>query len=83
MASSQWDRIECRRRTPRDVQLAGSVVADFANASLAFWNRTAVAAGKASQSVVVEPFDELGISLVNVGIEDCAEGGHGEALSSF
>ena len=70
-----------RHVSPGNVELAASVVADFADAGLALGNGTAVAAGGAAQAVVVEFFDEEGISLVNVGIEDCAEGRHGASTS--
>jgi hypothetical protein len=62
--------------SPGDVERAGAVVADFADAGLAFGNGAAVAAGKAADAVVGEFFVERGVRLANVAVEDVAEAGH-------
>ncbi len=64
--------------SPGNVERAAAVVADFADAGLAFGNGTAVAAGETADAVVVEFLVESGIGLANFAVEDVAEGGHGE-----
>jgi hypothetical protein len=62
--------------SPGDVECAAAVVADFADAGLAFGNGTAVSAGKAADAIVVEMFVEGGIGFSDSFVEDGAEGGH-------
>jgi hypothetical protein len=61
---------------PGDVESATAVVANFANAGLAFGNGAAVAAGKTADALVVEFFVERGVRFADSPIQDIAEGGH-------
>jgi len=69
--------------SPGNVEFAAAVVANFADTGLAFGNGATVTTGEAAQAVVLEIFDEMGIGLMNVIVEDCAESGHDKAISSF
>src|SRR5450631_130792 len=62
--------------SPRNVECAAAVVADFAHAGLAFGDRAAVTARETSDAVVVEFFVERGVGLANSLVQDVAEGGH-------
>jgi hypothetical protein len=50
---------------PRNIERAPAVEADFANAGLAFGNRTAVAARKTPDAVVVEFFVQRSVRLAD------------------
>jgi hypothetical protein len=69
--------------SPRNVESAATVVADFAYAGLAVRNGTAMAAGKAAHAIVVELLVEYGIGFADFAIENVAEGGHGKLLLVF
>jgi hypothetical protein len=64
--------------SPGDVENAAPVVANLADAGLAFGNRTAVAAGETADTVVVEFVVERRLGLTDSFVEDGAEGGHEE-----
>ena len=59
--------------SPGDVERAAAVVADFADTGLALGNGTTVAAGEATDAVVVKFFVERGIGLADSFVEDFAE----------
>jgi hypothetical protein len=61
---------------PRDIQFAAAVVADLADAGLAFRDGAGVSAGVAAEAVSVELLDQLGRSLADVRVEDVFECGH-------
>ena len=63
--------------SPGDIERAAAVVADFADAGLAFGNGTAMATGEAAHAIVVELLVKSGIGLANALVENGAEGGHG------
>jgi len=63
--------------SPGHVERAAAVVADFADAGLAFGDGTGMSAGEAADAIVVELFVERGIGFPNSFVEDGAEGGHG------
>ena len=67
--------------SPGDVELAAAVVADLADAGLAFGDGAAVAAGEAADAVVVELLVESCVGFADSLVEDGAEGGHGGLLS--
>jgi len=69
--------------SPRNVEGAAAVVADFADAGLAFGDGAAVTAGKTAEAVVVEFLVEGGVGLVDALIEDVAEGGQRKPLRVF
>jgi len=62
--------------SPGDIEGAAPVVANFAHPGLALGNRTAVAAGKTADALVIEFFVERRVRLANSAVEDIAEGGH-------
>jgi hypothetical protein len=59
------------------VESAAAVVADFANASLAFRDGAAMAAGKTAEAIVLELLVETRIGFANLLVEDGTKGGHG------
>src|SRR5271165_4002402 len=67
--------------SPGNVEGATAVVADFADAGLAFGDGAAVTAGKTADAIVIELFVEGGVGLMDSLIEDVAEGGHGRLLN--
>jgi hypothetical protein len=69
--------------SPRNIERAAAVVADFAHAGLAFGNRAAVSAGEAAHAVVLELFVKSGIGFADVLVENTAEGAHGGPLCLF
>jgi hypothetical protein len=69
--------------SPGNVEGAAAVVADFADAGLAFGDGAAVSAGKTADAVIVEFFVEGGVGLADFLIEDMAEGGHGGLCEYF
>ena len=67
--------------SPGDVERAAAVVADFADAGLAFGDGAAVSAGEATDAVVLEFFVETGIGFADSLVENGTEGGHGDLLA--
>jgi hypothetical protein len=51
---------------PGYIQRAALVVADFANAGLALWNRAAMSAGEAAHAIAVELFVQLALADIFV-----------------
>jgi hypothetical protein len=66
--------------SPGDVERAAAIVADFADAGLAFGDGAAVAAGEAAHAVVLKLLVKTGISLADSFVENTAEGGGHESL---
>jgi hypothetical protein len=64
--------------SPGDVECAAAVVADFADAGLAFGDGTAMSAGEAAHAVVGELLVEMGIGFADAFVENGAESGHGD-----
>jgi hypothetical protein len=62
--------------SPRDVEGAAAIEADFAHAGLALGNRAAVAARKTADAVVIKFFVESCVGLANSAVQDVAEGRH-------
>ena len=62
--------------SPGNVEGAAAVVADFADAGLAFGDGAAVSAGEAAHAVVLKLLVEMGIGFDRLIVEDGAEGGH-------
>jgi len=62
--------------SPGDVERATSIVADFADAGLAFGDGAAMSAGKAAHAIVGELLVKAGIGFANAFVEKGAEGGH-------
>jgi hypothetical protein len=62
--------------SPGNVELAAAVVADFADARLAFGDGATVSAGEAAEAIVFEFLAESRIGLADADVEDVAEGGH-------
>ena len=60
--------------SPRDIERATAVVADFADSGLAVGNGAAMAAGEAADPVVVEFFVESGFGFADSLVEDVAQG---------
>jgi len=58
--------------SPGNVECAGAVVADFADASLAIGDGAAVTAGKAADAIAAEILDEGGSSFADSLVEDIA-----------
>ena len=69
--------------SPGDVERAAAVVADFADAGLAFGDGTAVSAGEAAGAVVLELLVESGIGFADALVENGAEGGQRGPLGYF
>ena len=69
--------------SPGNVKRAAAIVADFANAGLAFGDGAAMSASEAAHAVVGELLVEAGIGLANSLVENTAEGGHGGHLLLF
>jgi hypothetical protein len=67
--------------SPGNQQRATVVVADFADARLAFGDGATVSAGEAADAVVLEFFVEAGIGFLDLLVEDAAEGAHGVSAS--
>src|SRR5213075_966598 len=65
---------------PGNVELSAAVEAHFADAGLAIGNRAAVSTGKAAQPIVIEFFNQAGISLANVIVQNFAEVSHESIL---
>ena len=63
--------------SPGNVERAAAVVADFADARLAFGDGAAMSAGETAHAVVLELFVEMGIGFTDLFVENGAEGGHG------
>src|SRR5215469_7521490 len=61
--------------SPRDIERAAAVVADFADSGLAVGNGAAMAAREAADSVVVESFVESRFGFADSLVEDVAQGG--------
>ncbi len=59
--------------SPGHIQRAALVVADFANAGLALWNRAAMSAGEAAHAIAVELFVQL--AFADVFVNNVTEGG--------
>jgi hypothetical protein len=68
--------LHSRDVAPGNVKRAAAVVADFADAGLAFGNGAAVAAGETSNTVVVEFFVEGRIGFADPLVQDITQGGH-------
>ena len=68
--------------SPRNIERAAAVEADFADAGLAFGNRAAVTAGEAAQAIVFELLVESGFGLADSLVENCAQGGQRRPLLS-
>jgi len=66
--------------SPRNIERAAAVVADFAHAGLAFGDGAAMSAGEATHALVVELLVKSGIGLADALVENSAEGGHGRPL---
>ncbi len=69
--------------SPGDVERAAAIVADFADAGLAFGDGAAMSAGEAAHAIVLELLVESGIGFANSLVENGAEGGHGGPLVLF
>ena len=65
-----------RRVSPRYVELAAAVEANFSNSGLPFGNRAAMAAGEAAQAIVFKPLDKPHISLADALVKNGAQGRH-------
>jgi len=63
--------------SPGYVERAAAVVADFADAGLAFGDGAAMSAGETAHVVVGELLVQGGIGFVDSLVENGAEGGHG------
>ncbi len=66
--------------SPGRVERAAAIEAHFADAGLAFGNRTAVTAGETPHAVVFEAFVERVVSLVDFFVEDVPQGGQSNLL---
>jgi len=69
--------------SPRHIEFPTSIEAHFAHAGLALRNRAAMAAGKTTDAVVAETFDEGGIGFADALIQNLTQGGHGEPLGAI
>jgi hypothetical protein len=67
--------LRARRVSPRDIELPAAIVANFADSSLAFGNRTAVSAREATQAIIFQLLDEARIGFADLLIENGAQGG--------
>jgi hypothetical protein len=67
--------------SPRYVESAAAVVADFADAGLTVRDGAAVAAGEAANPAVVEFLVKARVGLLNSFIEETAKGGHGTSVT--
>ena len=67
--------------SPRDVERAAAIVADFADSGLAFGDGAAMSASEAAHAVVLELLDKRGIGFADLLVENGAEGGHGGSVS--
>jgi hypothetical protein len=67
--------------SPRDVESAAAVVADFADTRLAVGDGAAVAAGEAANPAIVEFLVKARVGLMNSFIEETAKGGHGTSVT--
>jgi hypothetical protein len=65
--------------SPRDIELATAIEADFANAQLPFGYRTAVSAGIAADTVAIKFLVE--VSLADVLVQEIAKGRQGTPRS--
>jgi hypothetical protein len=66
--------------SPRNIECAAAVIADFADSGLAVGDGTAVSTGKTADAIVVEFLVERCVGLADAFVEDGAEGGHGAAV---
>jgi hypothetical protein len=66
--------------SPRHVESAATIEADFADAGLSFGNGTAVAAGKAAHAIIAEILGERGIGFADSLVENVTQGGHRKPL---
>src|ERR1700722_7262066 len=73
-----FDRIALRASnvSPRNVKLAAAVETDLADPGLSLGNRTTMPAGKTTQAIVLQCFDQPRVSLTNVAVENGPQGGH-------
>jgi len=62
--------------SPGDVQGAGAIVADLADAGLAFGDGAAMSASEAAHAIVLDLLVEIGIGFADLLVENGAEGGH-------
>lgn len=69
--------------SPRNVELASAIEADFADAGLPFGDRTTMSAGETADAVVAESLDERGFGFANTYVENFTEGGHGYVGASL
>jgi hypothetical protein len=66
--------------SPGDVEGTAAIVADFADAGLAFGDGAAVSAGEAAHAIVLDLLVEIGIGFADLLVENGAEGGHEDLL---
>jgi hypothetical protein len=69
--------------SPRNVQLASAVEADFADSRLALGDWALMAAGEAADAILAEIFDERRIGFAGSLVEDFTQGGHGTSCVYF
>ena len=62
--------------TERNVKRAAAIEAHFADARLAFGNRTTVPTGKAANPIAIDRLPKRAIAYMNALIEDFAQGRH-------
>jgi hypothetical protein len=69
--------------SPGDKQRPAAIVADFADAGLAFGDGAAMSASEAAYAVIFELLVQTGIGLANSLVENTAQGGHERPLPLF
>ena len=62
--------------SPGDVEGAAAIVADLADAGLAFGDGAAMSASEAAHAIVLDLLVEIGIGFADLLVENGAEGGH-------
>jgi hypothetical protein len=71
-----WIALRASGVSPGDVESAAAIVADFADAGLAFGDGAAMSAGEAAHAIVLDLLVEIGIGFADLLVENGAEGGH-------
>jgi hypothetical protein len=62
--------------SPGHVESSALVVANFANSGLSFWDGATVPTGETADAIAIQLFVKIGISYLNVPVEDVAKSGH-------